>query len=147
MHGAGRVKMVHRAFEIKGVHWKFKYQLNPLKTNPFHPTETRPSNGKCQSIDSFLHDSDFNLTLNWYMPNSYFAMQLQKVISKVIIYAYFLRKFYFNPLSANPTKWWNTLKQFVGKLPTNCLSVFDHFVKLALKGLRIKKDFIETLLN
>ena len=30
-----------------------------------------------------------------------------------------------NPLSANPTEWSNTLKQFVGKLPTNCLSVFD----------------------
>ena len=41
----------------------------------------------------------------------------------------------FNPLSANLTKWSNTLKQFVGKLPTNCLSVFDHFVGLALKGL------------
>ena len=33
-----------------------------------------------------------------------------------------------NPFSANPTKWSNTLKQFVGN---NCLSVFDHFVKLA----------------
>ena len=41
-----------------------------------------------------------------------------------------------NPLSPNPTKWSNTLKQFVGNLRTNCLSVFDHFVKLALKGLR-----------
>ena len=41
----------------------------------------------------------------------------------------------FNPLSANPTEWSNTLKQFVGNLPTICLSVFDHFVKLALKGL------------
>ena len=40
------------------------------------------------------------------------------------------------PLSGNPTKWPNTLKQFVGKLPTNYLSVFDHFVKLALKGLK-----------
>ena len=39
-----------------------------------------------------------------------------------------------NPLSANPTKWSNTLKQFVGKLPANCLSVFDHFVGLALNG-------------
>ena len=28
-----------------------------------------------------------------------------------------------------------TLKQFVGNLLTNCLSVFDHFVGLALKGL------------
>ena len=26
-------------------------------------------------------------------------------------------------------------KQFVGNLPTNCLSVFDHFVKLVLKEL------------
>ena len=42
-----------------------------------------------------------------------------------------------NPLSANPTKWSNTLKQFVGKLPPNCLSVFVHFVGLALKGLRM----------
>ena len=29
----------------------------------------------------------------------------------------------------------NTFKQVVGKLPTNCLSVFDIFVELALKGL------------
>ena len=49
---------------------------------------------------------------------------LKERISSVII-----------PLSANPTKWSNTLKQFLGKLPTNCLSVFDHFVRLALKGL------------
>ena len=43
-----------------------------------------------------------------------------------------------NPLSANPTKWSNTLKQFVGNLLTNCLSVFNHFVGLALKGLTLK---------
>ena len=36
-----------------------------------------------------------------------------------------------NPLNANPTKWSNTFKQFIGV----CLSVFDHFVILALKGL------------
>ena len=40
-----------------------------------------------------------------------------------------------NTLSANFTRWSNTLKRFVGKLPTNCLSVFDHFVWLTLKGL------------
>ena len=34
----------------------------------------------------------------------------------------------FNPLSANPTKWSNTTKQSLG--------VFDHFVGLALKGLK-----------
>ena len=38
-----------------------------------------------------------------------------------------------NPLSANFTKWPNSLKQFIGNLSTNCLSVFGHFVKLAIK--------------
>ena len=42
-----------------------------------------------------------------------------------------------NPLSANPTKWSNILIQFVGNLPTNCLRVFDNFINLALKGLKI----------
>ena len=44
-----------------------------------------------------------------------------------------------NPLSANFTKWSNTLEQFVSNLPTNCLSVFDYFVGLALKGLKHTK--------
>ena len=43
--------------------------------------------------------------------------------------------FVLNSLSANPTKWSNTVKQLVGKLPTNCLSVFEHFVGLVRKGL------------
>ena len=42
----------------------------------------------------------------------------------------------FNPLSAKFIKWSNTLKQIVGKLPTICLSVFDHFSGLAFKGLK-----------
>ena len=46
----------------------------------------------------------------------------------------------FNPLSANPIKWSNTLKHFVDKLPTNCLSVLDHFVRLPLKGLKSSKN-------
>ena len=44
----------------------------------------------------------------------------------------------FNPLSANFTKWSNTLKQSVGKLLTTCLSVFDDFVGLVLKELRYR---------
>ena len=53
-----------------------------------------------------------------------------------IVIELFIAKNWFNPLSVNPTKWSNTLKQFVGNLPTNCLSVFYYFVKLTLKGLR-----------
>ena len=56
----------------------------------------------------------------------------------------------FNTLSANPTKWSNTLKQFVDNFPTNCLSVLDHVVGLTLKGLifsilRHRKMTLENL--
>ena len=33
----------------------------------------------------------------------------------------------FNSLSTNFTNWSNTLNQFVGNFPTNCLKVSDHF--------------------
>ena len=52
-----------------------------------------------------------------------------------------------NPLSANPTKWSNTLKQFVSCCRQIVLSVFDHFMGLALKVL---PDFVDnkiTLIN
>ena len=51
-----------------------------------------------------------------------------------------------SPLSANPTKWSDTLKQFVGNLLTHCLSVFDHFVKLALKLLRYSLVILHIIL-
>ena len=44
------------------------------------------------------------------------------------------------PLSASSTKWSNALKQFVGKLPTNRLSVLDHFLRLAFKGLIVQRS-------
>ena len=42
---------------------------------------------------------------------------------------------FLDPFSACFTKWSNTLKQFIDNLSTNCLSVFNHFVGLALKVL------------
>ena len=56
-------------------------------------------------------------------------------------------RFAFNPLSANLTKWSNILKQFAENMPTNCLSVFDHFVGLALKGLKIMTSSILSFLS
>ena len=47
-----------------------------------------------------------------------------------------------NPLSADPIKWLNTLKQFVGNLPMNCLNVFHDFVGLVLKGLHVNFEQI-----
>ena len=49
---------------------------------------------------------------------------------------------HLNSLSANFTKWSNTLKKVVANLPTNCLSVFGHFVGLVLKGLIALNDFV-----
>ena len=52
---------------------------------------------------------------------------------------------FHNPLNANPEKWSNTLKQIVGNLPTICLSVFDHFMNLALKGLIFNNNLLIVL--
>ena len=48
-------------------------------------------------------------------------------------------------ICAKLIKWSNTLKQIVGKLPTICLSVFDHFSGLALKYLMKKHDIKQCL--
>ena len=42
---------------------------------------------------------------------------------------------FINYFSANPTKWSKNLKEFVDELLTSCLSVFDYFLGLPLKGL------------
>ena len=42
---------------------------------------------------------------------------------------------YFNTLSANPTKWSNTLKQLVGNSRLIVWVCFDHFLGLALEGI------------
>ena len=62
-----------------------------------------------------------------------FSCQISEIFKTAILKN--IREVGLNPLSANPTNWSNRLKQFVGNLPTNYLSVFEHFVKLALKGL------------
>ena len=70
--------------------------------------------------DSMNHT---NLVVHWYTNKYVYA----------IFHGFFT--IFLNSLSANPTKWSIALKQFVGYLSTNCLSVFDQFVKLVLKGL------------
>ena len=55
----------------------------------------------------------------------------------------YLRHFqtFLNPLSTNSTKWSNGRWLF----PSNCLSVFDHFVGLALQGLNFfGKPFLKN---
>ena len=49
---------------------------------------------------------------------------------------------FFNSLSAKPKIWSDTLKEFGGNLPTNCLIVFKHFVGLALEGLKHTTEII-----
>ena len=56
---------------------------------------------------------------------------------------------WLNPFSANPTKWSNTLKQFVGNIPRIAWVSFDHFVGLALKGLKkiAYQKFLENFIR
>ena len=59
---------------------------------------------------------------------------LVKMTSFYLQTAFLLCCYCHIPFKCQSQKWSNTVKQF-GNLPTNCLSVLDHFVKLALKGL------------
>ena len=68
-----------------------------------------------------------------------------KTISKIIAFLK-MGMYLFNPLSANPEKRSNTLKQIVGNLPTICLSVFHHFMNVALKGLMFLTSLKTTIL-
>ena len=52
-----------------------------------------------------------------------------------------------NHLSANLTERLSTFKKFVGNLPTNCLSVFDHFEELAVKGVNEGPAFLRDRLR
>ena len=71
---------------------------------------------KILQIDMF-EEKDWKLkVLHWFLKQSTLHVKLVKIQSFMKnnglgVYTE------FNPLSANPTKWSNTLKQFVGKLP------------------------------
>ena len=62
-----------------------------------------------------------------FSPEKIFCCHLHLIAS--------IKWFFLNPLSTNFTKWSNILKQFLGKLQTDCLSVFDRLVGFALKAL------------
>ena len=85
-----------------------------------------------------FHKENFDTESVFKSLNVSFSMLkffLLRIISKQLVLDNGIMCFnLLNPLSANPTKWSNTLKPFVGNLPTTCLSVFDHFVGLAPKG-------------
>ena len=72
-----------------------------------------------------------NLTKKHYCQRNFYRSSCPEV---------FCKKGVLNPLTVSFTKWSNTLKQFFGNLPTNFLSVFGHFVGLALKELRTQQN-------
>ena len=72
-----------------------------------------------------------------------YILKMETAILREIFRQNFEVKNVFNPFSANFTKWLNKLKQFVGNLPKNWLSVFDHFVGLALKRLNLREKHID----
>ena len=126
-------------FGKNAFHWlEWKKKLND---NTRLLTRSRNWNSKSYTFTNKLHSLLFLFTTiqEWGL-SQFYKYQLS--------YKYnHLNEFHnFDPLSENPTKLSNTLKQFVGKLPTNCRSVFDHFVGLVLKGLIRRVDLNQVFL-
>ena len=82
--------------------------------------------GRCSSV----FNADFRL--NGVVQSSVLILLIMLLEWLLAIHSYI-----HTSLSANFTKWSIILKQFVDKLPTNCLSVFDHFLWVTLKGLML----------
>ena len=80
--------------------------------------------------ENYVKTTSGLLPYKWMSPESMIDRVYNKKSDMYV--SFVMTRFQFNPLSANPTKWSNSLKQFVGSFPTNCLSVFDHFVGLAV---------------
>ena len=82
----------------------------------------------------FIHEYRVRSNQDWvgYMWKDSFSGIMNRCIAISIV---------LSPLSVNPTKWLNTLKQFVDFCRRICLSVFDHLVGFALKGLIYASGF------
>ena len=64
------------------------------------------------------------------------SILIVKNLKSITIKFFYWKATCFNPLNANHTQWSNTLKQFVCRLLTSCLSVLGRFLELELKGLK-----------
>ena len=70
--------------------------------------------------------------VSFLLSNQYFLLLFKLIWKSYLFWFQHLKvtpnlNIWISPLRANSTKWSNTLKQFVGKLPTNYLSVFWPF--------------------
>ena len=97
----------------------------------------------CNFIKKRLQHRCFLVNIANFLRTVFFVENLRWLL---LVLCIFNLHVFLNPLSANPTKWANTLKQFAGKLPTNCLSMFDHFVGLALKRLRVRVIILQPFI-
>ena len=97
----------------------------------------------CNFIKKRLQHRCFLVNIANFLRTVFFVENLRWLL---LVLCIFNLRVFLNPLSANPTKWANTLKQFAGKLPTNCLSTFDHFVGLALKRLRVRVIILQPFI-
>ena len=129
------------------------YFIASIKAKDFSPEVSSFTNHRTGNQSDFRRNSDFMKKILVRQPffpiicrslliqvkfRKYTYLQSRFLITYLqsrVVVARSRKEIMVNPLNANPEKWSNTLKQIFGNLPTICLSVFDHFMNLALKGL------------
>ena len=136
------------------IHWYYKVSTCPgnlifffpvLKYGIFFPVPTILC--RCVSLQTYLIAKciggffhiyllvDVIITIpyvSFLLSNQYFLLLFKLIWKSYLFWFQHLKvtpnlNIWISPLRANSTKWSNTLKQFVGKLPTNYLSVFWPF--------------------
>ena len=141
------IYLCYHSLVLQGVHmpWKSDFFFPVLKYGIFFPVPTILC--RCVSLQTYLIAKciggffhiyllvDVIITIpyvSFLLSNQYFLLLFKLIWKSYLFWFQHLKvtpnlNIWISPLRANSTKWSNTLKQFVGKLPTNYLSVFWPF--------------------
>ena len=111
----------------------FNFLQNLSKIDPIWPVLSNFTNITSFLLMCLICAKDNQPVANWHCIN--LALTIKGILKMLLRHCRYFHFSNINPSGANITKWSNTLKQFVDKLLTNCLSVFEHFVGLMLKLL------------
>ena len=114
-----------------------------------NPCIMHDDKGKSLLYDSLKGLMNFSAR-SWYWSNFFYALQYG-INTKYICFNVTIIKININciaynfssclnPLNTNPTKMVKHIQGIHRQQPMNCLSVFDHFVGLALKELNCSGD-------
>ena len=119
-------RLTQKRFPVKHLRKTVFHKGRKNKLERFLPVQKSTIEILMRSVNNSVNNENTRTTT---LKSGVFTVIFEQILHCSLLFLF--------PSRANPTKWSNTLIQFVGNLPTNCVSVCDHFVRLALTSLTL----------